>query len=321
MSEIARQLPEIIRAASASPLGIVALLVATVLIIVCQLFSKTSPVVKLGAFALVCVLYLTTLVWISAQPPGEQKAGDPAVHPSGSGEDSAGKPRVPTGRVKVESTPAGAEVFIDWSLKGRTPLELGSQGMKGVLVLVKDGYEARYQRLSGSESGKLEFDLKNNHVRESRRLLLVQEEGAAAELFQTVRQALADHGYSPLGIEEAGELRVEIGRAGGVSNQALRAWARTRFDADILVTLRSRQSVGQLDQQEFGHPDVRDAVKGIGKVEVRIELEATDLRSGNQIAMVTGNGKSFAQDRVRGVGEATSKAASEAARNLSERVR
>ncbi len=71
-----------------------------------------------------------------------------------------------TANLSVESTPEGAEVFLDDELKGTTPLKLmvtGEEGEQHTIQLKKDGYEPATDTFYVSASTKLEpYVLKSN---------------------------------------------------------------------------------------------------------------------------------------------------------------
>jgi hypothetical protein len=146
-------------------------------------------------------------------------------------------------------------------------------------------------------------------------------EGAASDAFFSLKSRLVEEGFTVLGQEEAHEFQREVSRAGGLSHRGLRAWARARFDTDLVVTARVRQSSRELSEQELGYLGIRDAVKGAVRTEVDIDLEVVDLRSGDHLAAVSGKGRGFALDRAQGFQKALTQAVTESAKLLRERTR
>ena len=228
-------------------------------------------------------------------------------------------PKLTTISVEVHSEPEGAEVYFDWSLKGRTPLRLEGRQISGLLVMVKEGHRAGFRRIDTREGGQVEFTLPPEGRRPRTRLLLVAE-GLSGEAFATLRGRLVEEGFSILGLEEAREFQRELDRAGGLSHRGFRAWARARFDTDLLVMARVRQSSRELSEQELGFLGIREAVKGAVRAEVGIDLEVLDLRSGDHLAAVSGKGSGFALDRAQSLQKALTQAATDSAKLLRQRL-
>ncbi len=233
--------------------------------------------------------------------------------------------RPPTGAqpsavvVEVRSDPQGADTFLDWKPKGQTPVPLKGKEISGLLVVVKEGHRAGFRRIDSREGGQVEFTLPPEGRRPRTRLLLVAE-GLSGEAFATLRGRLVEEGFSVLGLEEAREFQRELSRAGGLSHRGFRAWARARFDTDLLVMARVRQSSRELSEQELGFLGIREAVQGAVRAEVGIDLEVVDLRSGDHLAAVSGKGSGFALDRAQSVQKALTQAATESATRLRQRL-
>jgi hypothetical protein len=231
-------------------------------------------------------------------------------------------PRVgPNGGVEVRSDPRGAETYLNWKPKGQTPLPLAKEETSGLLVVAKEGYKAGFRRIDVSEKGPIEFTLPPEPRRVRTRLLLMGLGGASLEFLFSLRSQLVERGFTVLGIEEAKEFQREMEIAGGgLSHRGFRAWARARFDTDIVVIARFRKSSRDLSEQELRYLGIERAVKGAVRTEVSVDLEAIDLRTGDHLAAVSGKGSSTALGRNEGFHKALTQAATESAKLLRERI-
>ncbi len=249
-----------------------------------------------------------------ARPPeGVVREPRSRTEPSTGGQPSAAV-------VQIRSDPPGADTYLDWKPQGQTPVPIEGKEIRGLLVVVKEGHRAGFRRIDAREEGGVEFTLPPDAPRTRTRLLVVAE-GTAADAFSSLRSRLVEEGFTVLGEEEAREFQREVRRAGGLSHRGLRAWARARFDTDLLVTARVRQSSRELSGQELGYLGIREAVKGAVRAEVGIDLEVVDLRSGDHLAAASGKGSGFALDRAQGFQKALTQAATESAKLLRERIR
>ncbi len=252
-----------------------------------------------------------------------QKGKPQAAVESGSerGSRSSATSQLSAQVLEVRSDPQGAEVYLDWKSKGQTPVGLEAKEVKGLLVVVKEGYQAGFRRIDARQAAQVEFTLTPEEKRARTRLLLVGLDGTSSEATSSLRARLVEEGFTVLGQEEAREFQQELTRAGGLSHRALRAWARARFDTDLLLMARFRRSSRELSEQELGYLGIREAVKGAVRAEVSIEVEVIDLRSGDHLAAVSGKGSGFALDRAQGFQKALTQAASESAKLLRQRIR
>lgn len=221
--------------------------------------------------------------------------------------------------VEVRSDPQGADTYLDWKPKGQTPVPLEGKEISGLLVVVKEGYRAGFRRIDTHEGGQVEFTLPPEGSRPRTRFLLISE-GLSSEAFSALRGRLVEEGFSVLGLEEAREFQQERSRAGGLSHRGFRAWARARFDTDLLLLARVERSSRELSDQELKFLGLQEAGKGASRTEVTLELEAIDLRSGDHLTAVSSKGSSLAFDRVQGFQKALTQAASESAKRLRQRL-
>ncbi len=286
---------------------------------------------------IVAALALALLVPIAKEgpEPGTDKITPPATVTGIPGEDVAKSikrgeretgVRSPTGTqslgmVEVASQPQDADVYLNWKLKGRTSVTLKRSEVIGLLVVVKEGYEAAFRQINAPEEGGLRFALRPERKRPRTRLLLTVPEGVSWEFVSSLRSQLIEEGFTVLGQQEALDFTRELGQAGGLSHQGLRAWARARFETDLLVAARFRQTSRELSEQELGYFGTREAVKGTIRAEVSIDLEIVDFRSGDHLAVVSSTGSSFALERSQGLQKALTQATTESAKRLRERIR
>jgi len=221
--------------------------------------------------------------------------------------------------VEIRSNPQGADTYLDWKPRGQTPVRIEGKEISGLLVVAKDGHRAGFRRVDIREGGEVEFVLPPDGNRPRTRLLLISD-GGPSESFPSLRSRLVEEGFTVLGGEEAGEFQRELQKAGGLSHRGFRAWARARFDTDLVLLARFRQSSRELSGQELAYLGIREAVKGAVRAEVGIDLEVVDLRSGDHVTAVSAKGSGFALDRAQGFQKALTQAASESAKLLRQRI-
>lgn len=263
----------------------------------------------------------------------EKTKQPPVPVPATSGSGGAGPSAIPVpGRtgdpaapgaivVEVDSDPSGAEVFLDWAPKGRTPIRLQFEGKRatGLLLLVKDGHQAGVRALDYGESASLTVTLPADRQHPWSRLLLLADPSVGAA-YTALRGRLVEEGFSVLGKDEAREFQRELSRAGGLSNRGFRAWARVRFSTDRVLMAKLTRSSRELSKQELGYLGIQEAVKGAARAEVTVELEALDLVSGDALAAVSAKGAGIALDLGQGFEKATTQAVTESAKRLKQRL-
>lgn len=223
--------------------------------------------------------------------------------------------------MEIRSDPSDADTYLDWKPRGQTPVSLRETNIGEFVVVVKEGYRAAFRRIDTREGGQVMFALLPDRARSHTRLLLLAHENTSDDAFSSLKSRLVEEGFTVLGTEEAKEFQQELSRAGGLSHRGLRGWARERFDIDLLVLARFRQSNRELSDQEVGHLGIREAVKGIVRTEVSVDLEVVDLRSGDHLGIVSGKGSGFAMDRAQGFQKALTSAITESAQLLRKRIR
>ncbi len=240
--------------------------------------------------------------------------------PAPTDEQLRSQPPPTTTGLKVGSDPAGADTYLNWKLEGKTPVWLEGKKIKGLLVVIKEGHRAGFRQIDSQGGGEIKLALLPDITRPRTRALLVISDGGSDEAFSSVRTSLAKQGFMILGQEDTKVLQSELYRAGGLSHKGLRAWARVRFDTDLVLSASLRHSSRKLSEQEFGFTGIREAVKGAVRTEVSIDLYLIDLSSGEYLASVSGTGVSFALDPDHSFEKAVNQAANESAKLLQERI-
>jgi hypothetical protein len=96
-------------------------------------------------------------------------------------------------------------------------------------------------------------------------------------------------------------------QTGSLSHSALRAWARAKFNTELLVAARVRQSTMEANIKEL---------QGVEQAEIHMALEVQDMHSGDYLTMVTSKGEAFALDRAQSVQKALTEAATDVAKKL-----
>lgn len=264
----------------------------------------------------------------SPQPPNLQRGMQPLSIPADRAESE--KPLTPQSRsgtqpsavvMEIRSDPSSADIYLDWKPRGQTPVSLKGMNINELLVVVKEGYRAAFRRVDAREGGSVKFALLPDRTRSRSRLLLLAHENTSNDAFSFLRSKLIEEGFTVLGTEEAKEFQQELSRAGGLSHRGLRNWARERFDTDLLVMARFRESNREVGDQEPGFSGAREAVRGIVRTEVGVNLEIVNLRSGDHLGEVSGTGSSFALDRAQALQKAMTQATTESAQLLRKRIR
>jgi hypothetical protein len=217
----------------------------------------------------------------------------------------------------IDSEPSGADVLVDWTARGRTPLRVAFEGgrARGLLVLLRDGHQAGIQVLDHAQSSQIKIPLLPERPGNRARILLVPD-ATVAEAAAPLRGRLVDEGFTVLDGEEVREYERQRVRAGGGDNRAFRAWTRARFGVDRVVAARVVRSSRDLGKQELEYLRLDHAVR----VEVTVELEATDLSTGDTATVVTAKESGIALDQTQGFNNALASALSQATRELKQRL-
>lgn len=273
--------------------------------------QKMSGALLISVIGSLIVWILTGVEW------KKEENLPPAVQTTGQQSGSNANPPV-TPLLRVQSSPAGAEIYLNWQPKGRTPASFQQAELNGLLVLIKDGYEAIFQSLDSSQNTGLDFSLKPETTRPAARMILLSNTNA--ESFSVLRNQLSEEGFTIVTIEQSEELKTESSKAGGVSNRAFRAWVRAKYDADYLTVADLQQSIRESGDQDIGNSRAQEALRGVYRANVTVHIEVFDLRSGNQIANASGKGNDFALDRQQAFEKALIQATSQSAKLLHEKI-
>ena len=232
--------------------------------------------------------------------------------------DPAAPPPRPIGvHLELRSTPDSADIFLNWAAKGRTPVRLEGGKIAGLLVVMKDGYQPQFRYIQYTQSASLpEMMLVPEQPRPRTRFLLLAAEGASGESIAALVNHLGQEGFTTIGDQEVKEFQDTLLQAGGLAHPAIRAWARAKFQTDLLVTARVRQSTREVSKQNVGKRDIQEALQGVEQAEVHIALEVQDMHSGDRVTVVTGKGEAFTLDRTRSMQKALTEAVTEVVKKL-----
>lgn len=218
--------------------------------------------------------------------------------------------------LELRSNPDHADIFLDWVAQGHTPVRLEGRTIAGLLVIMKDGYHTQFRHINYAESTSLpEFILAPEQPRLRTRLLLLAADGASGAAMAALKTGLGQEGFTTIGDPDVKVFQQALLHAGGLSHPALRAWARTKFDTDLLVTARVRQSTREVSKQDLGR-DIQEALRGVEQAEVHIALDVQDMRSGDQVIVVTGKGKAFTLDLAESVQKSLTEAVTDVVTKL-----
>jgi hypothetical protein len=217
----------------------------------------------------------------------------------------------------LRSNPDHADIFLDWVPKGQTPVLLEGRKIAGLLVVMKDGYQPQFRHINYDESVPFpEIILVPEQPPLRMRLLLLAAEAASGESIDALVNQLGQEGFTTIGDQEVKEFQQALLQAGRLSHPALRAWTRAKLNTDLLVTARVRQSTRKVSEQDFGNKSISKVLQGIEQAEVHMALEVHDMRSGDQVTVVTGKGEAFTLDRAQSIQKALTEAATDVGKKL-----
>jgi hypothetical protein len=209
----------------------------------------------------------------------------------------------------LRSVTEEADVFLDWTFKGRTPLLLNGVTLSGLLVVAKDGYQPWFQEINYREDRDLPLALTSRTSYPSQRLLLVPQTPTTPTTLDQLRTKLAEGGFSIPSGDDIRAFEEAERSAGGLTNIALCAWARGRFDTKVLIKAKIREEQRDLAAQS-------PILGGTVRVVVYADLDVYDLVRGKHVTLISATGSAFALDHARALEQAMTKMAHEAAAKL-----
>lgn len=215
--------------------------------------------------------------------------------------------------LQVDSVPDGADVYLNWTRKGRTPLWLNGVSIAGFLVIVKDGQQPWFGDIDYREAATLAVTLPVATASPRTHLLLVIDDSAPSETFAILRAQLTDHGFTVPRREEADVFQRTATAASGLTHPAFRSWARAHFNTRALLQARVRVQRRGLGEQSRVLTDAM-------RVVVEVDCDVYDLRTGGHETTVSVTASAFATDHTHGLQEALKKAATAAAAALRTRL-
>jgi hypothetical protein len=210
--------------------------------------------------------------------------------------------------LEIHSEPADAEVFLNWTSKGRTPLWLNGIDIAGFLVVTKDGHRPWFGDITHKESGQRAVRLSAEDSYPQTRLLLVMTESNPPDTFYALRSDLIAQGFTVPEQSDAKEF-ARMASSAGAHSAALHAWARTQFNTRTLVRARMYETSRKLGEQS---PALTATVRSL----VNLNLDLYDLDSGAQQTTITATSSAFALDHPKSLNDALTKAAKDAADKL-----
>jgi hypothetical protein len=222
--------------------------------------------------------------------------------------------------LEVRSDPEDAEVYIDWQLKGRTPVFLKSPPSRGFLVVAKEGYRPALRDVHASGVTRFIVPLSPDQSRQSSQALLFVSSESPDRICEGLRSELLQAGIEVLGAREAIELRRAIKAAGSIRHPGLRAWARATFETDYVLDASCRASVRDLSSQLSTSAPLQNATQGVVAAEVTVDLSIFDLRQGTTAPMVSRTVRDFALESRQAIQKALQQAVQDAAPALRERL-
>jgi hypothetical protein len=205
--------------------------------------------------------------------------------------------------------PEEADVFLDWTFKGRTPLLLNGATITGLLVVAKDGYQPWFGEINYREDRDLPLTLTSRASYPSHRVLLVPQTPTTLNTLDQLRTKLSEGGFS---IPSGDDVRVfeEAERtAGGLTNMGLCAWARARFDTKVLIKAKIREEQRDLAAQS-------PVLGGTVRVVAHADFDVYDLARGKHVTLISATGSAFALDHAHAFEQAMAKAVHEATAKL-----
>ncbi len=141
---------------------------------------------------------------------------------------------------EVATEPEGARVYLDWMLQGETPLRVEEMDRASMMVVVKEGYRARYRDIGSSRPYYFELVPESEGTLGARfgNTVLIRVVGDGGErLSPLLETALITRGLFPAPPDD-GELERGLAHLGELDRGDFQAWARSRFRTDLLLVVR-----------------------------------------------------------------------------------
>jgi hypothetical protein len=215
--------------------------------------------------------------------------------------------------LQVHSEPENADVYFDWAYKGKTPIWLSGAEIDGLLLVTKKDHEAWFHHVRPNKNGSLDANLSEKKTYPGTQLLLTVADGSPGKAFPFLRSQLSDYGFTIPEETTAADFRQMELAAGGLSNDAFRAWARTKFTSDVLLRASVRERHRDLGAQSR-------VLAGSVRVFVDIDFDLYDLTTGEHRVLITATASNFALDQAQGFQKALKVATVDAVQKLQTRL-
>jgi len=276
-------------------------------------WTKSQTIVAIvGVLIAAATLYVGYLTLVSQKTVNPPKSSPPNKEKGGGGIVAT---------LTILSDPSGADVYLNWSHQGITPLSIKGKAGNGLLVVMKEGFVPQSKEIDLDQVGEIPFTLQTEtHIKPGKVLLLLPDERQNKENFDLLRSHLLKEGLSVAGVQESDIFKKEMQRAGGLSNKAFRAWTRARFGVDILAKADVYLHTKDLGKQAYGYEGIQESLQGTYRTEAKIEVETIDLRTGDHTASFSATAAAFANDESRSAHEALGKAATRTARLARQKI-
>jgi hypothetical protein len=211
--------------------------------------------------------------------------------------------------LEVRSEPEGADVYFNWAHQGKTPLLLRGAEITGLLLMAKEDHEAWFRDITHYKNDALTAELASNTPQPRTRLVLAAANDTQRNAFAFLRSRLSNSGFI---IPEAGaaeDFQRTEHAAGGLANRGFRAWARTKFAADVLLRASVRERNRDIGKQSR-------LLAGTVRVFVDLDFDVYDLRTGEHIALITAAASAFGIDHMQGFQKALEAVTADAVHKL-----
>jgi hypothetical protein len=219
--------------------------------------------------------------------------------------------------LEIQSDPAGAEVYLNWRLRGKTPVSLQNPPSRSRLVITKEGYRPVIRDVEDG-AVRIEASLSRESPRPASPLLVLISAQEPARVCEGLRSYLAQAGLEVLGEREAKNLQQAVRAAGSLQNPGLRAWARAAFGTDYVLEASCRASTRDLSNQLATSAPLQNAAQGVVTAEVTVDLSLFDLRRGTPAPSLSKTTRDFAFDPQQAIQKALRGAVQEASPLLRE---
>lgn len=224
-------------------------------------------------------------------------------------------------KTTIQTFPANADVYINLTYRGKTPLTITEQKIEGSLVVSLEGYTPQYREIKFEKSDTISLNLQPEETRHAGGFLLVVKQGLSGQdVFSNLRSELLKQKGFVTGKEEEQEFKQQLERAGGLSNQALLAWTRAKFGVDYLLFASTRYSITELGRGDVGYERIQQSLAGIRKNVITLDLEILDLKTGSNVSAFTSKAEDTSHKEMTNLSSLLQQVSSQSARRIKQEV-